>query len=1112
MHKNPQNPYRSSVVRASAGSGKTYQLSRRFLFLVGAGAIPSTILTVTFTKKAAAEMRARILDLAAKLLANREEQVLFEQQLAIFYEHRENQHAPRPLTAMETAARILASTQSLRISTIDSILLEWLKKFPFEASGEGALLIPPRFELMSQYKEEKNHRRSWYRTLKGIMETSDDAISKILENPENLHLIDLENRLKELSRHDSFLWLLKQQRPHLHNRLVDHPITDDWGDTGEKGLLEALAPSLRSLGQILSRDRQSELGMGLLGESLSGLRESRFLTAGAQVHGGTFRSPKKDSYAHEIATINNLSRSYFSFLQKNRLNQTGSILMQVFQNYQAASSQLKFEEGSLSFADLIKGGFHLFTHDQAAGARYLLNRSIRHLLLDEFQDTSVLQWTVFKEMAGEMLSGEGFRSADDLDPTLFIVGDSKQSIYGFREADAEILATAAEFMLARSALDIELSSSYRTHPLLLDFVNQCMQDVMDDFPRHEAARDSKGDAVIRGNASLLISPLFTGEEGKLSAIDAEADFIATTLHGRLTQHHKVFDKHLGRYRDLRAADCAILYRASTHARTYAAALRARGISVRIQEGKSFFNRPEILDLIALCRLMAYPNDIQAAFHVLKSPLVGIEDSVLLNALRAGKIVIDSDASLRHSDQVAPLLDSLGEAAQILKQFFAARHLTRPYMCLQEFCEQGSWLQNYTDAFDNEEGLLAAANLQKFMELVLQTDNAAQLSWMQVLRAILDKEKEETISLASVSEDSVQLMTIHKSKGLEWPLVVVTGTGEEWEKADLYWAKLKDSSLGTGLAYVGRRSDLPDDDAHFQFLSKIIGDEALRENYRLLYVALTRAQFEIVVTGFHRRPKDETSYFHGLLRAAALHSGAAPFRDDPRCLYQEAGDDFALKNSETIESSNEKEHSQAHLTMLESWRAVAASGPGVKILAPARLLSDETPPGSALSLPFAAEAGTYIHKALEATIKAQDFIGEEYWATLRRHHPRETFLKAWILVEAEKQKVMASEVWRELRNDALQLEAEVPIAYLKDDMLVRGVIDLLIQKSAREWWVVDYKTSWEALRGGDLHELCYKKKYDQQLALYREGVQRLYPESDISCAIFFTAQQQLVFLA
>ena len=149
LQLSPQNPYESYIVPASAGSGKTYQLSRRFLNLVGAGADPGAILTVTFTRKAAGEMRSRILEEATQLISNRDAQVAFEQRLADYRSaansvDRTTHSAslgrdPRllaPLRSAEHTGRlILASSQLLRITTIDSLFYEWVAKFPWEASA-----------------------------------------------------------------------------------------------------------------------------------------------------------------------------------------------------------------------------------------------------------------------------------------------------------------------------------------------------------------------------------------------------------------------------------------------------------------------------------------------------------------------------------------------------------------------------------------------------------------------------------------------------------------------------------------------------------------------------------------------------------------------------------------------------------------------------------------------------------------------------------------------------------------------------------------------------------------------------------------------------------------
>ncbi|RZA10170.1 MAG: hypothetical protein EOP10_35220, partial [Proteobacteria bacterium] len=336
-----------------------------------------------------------------------------------------------------------------------------------------------------------------------------------------------------------------------------------------------------------------------------------------------------------------------------------------------------------------------------------------------------------------------------------------------------------------------------------------------------------------------------------------------------------------------------------------------------------------------------------------------------------------------------------------------------------------------------------------------TDANAHLSWMEVLAQLEGREKEKAVSLSTVSDDAIQLMTIHKAKGLEWPLVVLCGTGEEWERDDLYWAKLKDSSLGTGLSYIGRRSELPMADPHFHALTKNLTEEALRENHRLLYVALTRAQFELIVTGFQKKDKEE-SYFHGLLRQTAESLGFGKADEDERCLILTAQDPMPMAQQRPSEIKRRLN--------LNQFKSHSPQNAAVKILAPARLLGDKgfaptAGSGSGLTLPYPTEAGTYIHKALEQSMKGLEFSGELYWQSLRRHHPKNDFTQAFQTIESEKDKILRSPSWKTLSEGRIALEAELPIAYLKDKILVRGVIDLLIQKVPGEWLIVDYKTSW-----------------------------------------------------
>ena len=178
---NPQNPYSSYIVSASAGCGKTYQLSRRFLFLVGAGAEPSSILTVTFTKKAASEMKERILEDATELIKNEDAAKEYNEALEEFrnYSQSFSEHPLEPaIDAKEVGKLILESSQRLRVSTIDSTYLDWYRKFPWEAKAEGEYLLPPMFDMATTAVNAELDEKAWELTVKDIM-TEDKTLKAI---------------------------------------------------------------------------------------------------------------------------------------------------------------------------------------------------------------------------------------------------------------------------------------------------------------------------------------------------------------------------------------------------------------------------------------------------------------------------------------------------------------------------------------------------------------------------------------------------------------------------------------------------------------------------------------------------------------------------------------------------------------------------------------------------------------------------------------------------------------------------------------------------------------------------------------------------------------------
>ena len=263
----------------------------------------------------------------------------------------------------------------------------------------------------------------------------------------------------------------------------------------------------------------------------------------------------------------------------------------------------------------------------------------KHLMLDEFQDTSQLQWMIFERLAKDLLAGS---HEDNGTPpsSVFIVGDKKQSIYRFREADPSLMEAAKVSLTPLGANAIQMSESYRSASLILDMVNAVFADktLIKDFPNHLPAKirqmSSHGLATY---GSVCIYPLDAGEkkpENTESAYEQQAQQIADHIQQATSgqMQLKVFDEKSKIWRTPKYSDFVILYPKKTHAPLLEEALRARSIPCQKEEKQGFFERPEIVDLRALVTWLTWSADTLALCTVLRSPICGLSDQTLMKLL------------------------------------------------------------------------------------------------------------------------------------------------------------------------------------------------------------------------------------------------------------------------------------------------------------------------------------------------------------------------------------------------------------------------------------------------------------------------------------------------
>jgi ATP-dependent exoDNAse (exonuclease V) beta subunit len=585
MTVSPQNPYESYIVEASAGTGKTYQLSRRFLFLVGAGAAPGSILTITFTVKAAGEMRARILEEATRLLFDPTFQIEFEAALADFLKSAVTANAskgfnPRiPRTAKETAKEILSSTQLLKISTIDSLFNQWVAKFPWESGidDHGQSQMPTPFRIMDSLTKTDIDRLAWndvFGQFDDVSINSLDILEHYEKNPKGP--FNVIKTLEELNRQNSFLWKLRQES---EAEVYHHPLPSECGipmPKDEADLVRSIQGPLAACAAVTTNP--DEILSRLAEETLDALLDCKIITKSEmKVSGIKIKGKKRDALASEISVIDAAISNFNNEGKVTALNRAGLALYQIYVDWTKARESRKSADKFIEFRDLSKGAYRLFNRADGLGATWLIQKSVRHLMIDEFQDTSLLQWSIFKKLSEELLSGQYNCDLDGLGTSVFIVGDAKQSIYGFREGDPIVLEMARSTFRDFDKAEIPLDSSFRTAQIILDFVNAYFSDhTIAGFRHHATAKPMNDRPHVPNCGKILIRELFMGDdEESTKPVEKEAAFLAATLRNAISEPEgfPVYDKKTEKFRPLRPEDCCILYRSSTNVAIFEDALR-----------------------------------------------------------------------------------------------------------------------------------------------------------------------------------------------------------------------------------------------------------------------------------------------------------------------------------------------------------------------------------------------------------------------------------------------------------------------------------------------------------------------------------------------------------
>ncbi len=876
---NPLDPSASIVIEACAGSGKTWLLVSRIVRILLSGAQFSEILAITFTRKAAREMQNRLRDWL-KLMA-----FAPEHETRAFL--RERFLSEAEIDSLLPKARNLFEASlatPMAITTFHGWFLEILRRAPLSSNLAGATLA----ESVSPLMEE-----AWQRFAEGLQ--ADE------KNPAAIHLMalfaeyGLYNTRKLLTgflekRAEWWAYTLGEKDPpgfaleKLRSELGVDPGEDILGkfrsDSALAGLLAEYAVLLG-----MNTDGDRALALELEAALSCGLTEFEAVWPVFFTGAGGLRV-RKESAAQE-KRLGCAGQARFIVLHREiggrleavrnalvhhriyRFNEAGFHAGNALLGYY---QELKEELGVIDFADVEWRTYTLLNHSEHAEyMQYKLDSRYRHILLDEFQDTNPFQWQILKSwFAASNQAG--------LRPSVFMVGDPKQSIYRFRGAEARLFDVASGFLRQEyGAVSLSQNLSRRSSPVVIDCVNR----VFPDFARHEAARRD-----LPGRVEVLPLPDSAGEEVEASAVfrnplkEKRIEAADRKLEMEANAFAQKVREIVGRYpirnpdgttRAARYGDIMVLVRKRAGLDVYEKALKALAIPYIGSNRGGLLGTLEALDIAALLAFLIAPfADLHLA-QVLKSPIFGCSDDDLssLAAIREGSWW----QRLRQADRDT----RLGEACLLLEAWMKKTGTLPVHDLLDAIYFEGDLVNRYRDAAPESMKASVVANLQAFLELALEVDSGRYPSlpkFMAELAVMRSSEEAPDEGIPGEADNAVRFHTIHVAKGLESPIVWLLGANDSGgAREDNYgvicdWPPEEESPSHFSLHSVKEEKGA----ARMAYFELEAG-HAEREDDNLLYVAMTRAAQALFVSGAPGRAS--RSWYLRIADAAVEPEGYVP---------------------------------------------------------------------------------------------------------------------------------------------------------------------------------------------------------------------------------------------
>jgi ATP-dependent helicase/nuclease subunit A len=1109
------DPVAHASLSASAGTGKTQVLTARVLRLLLQGARPESILCLTFTKAAAAEMANRIGERLSRWVR------LKESELGTDLLHLgESNDPPTRERARQLFAKVLDCPGGLKIQTIHSFAQSLLAAFPAEAG------VTPGFRPIEGRAEQELVRRTLADLMANAEADGDDALigdvqclSRRLGEAGAIEYLQAcarrQEALKALGPAAGIEPQIRKLMELPEESLEDY-ISERCGDDGfDCDLLRAVAETNRRWGKQTGLEHAETIEDWL---ALTPIERTAalpdILKVVKRVYPGQAKvDPEYEKRAGHFAT---LIGELLQLQNGARLAADMAAGLRAGQAFANAYTKAKRAAGVADFNDLIEWTRHLLKQPGMGDwVRYKLDRQVDHVLVDEAQDTNAAQWEIINHLVDEFFSGSS--ESEGRSRTLFMVGDFKQAIYGFQGSDPRKFQDAKEAFKRRAAAvstgddlfsyqrgasefrDLSIAASFRSAQPVLDVVDAVIETVgpqalalTEAPPPHRAHHQDRPGSVELWQPFAVEDSPDDSDEGEERWVALRDRHYADVLAERIRLMVEEAPVLASTGRPLSPGDILVLVRSRGElASLIVARLFSAGVPVAGVDRLHLHEPLAVQDLLAAMKFAVQPNDDLSLACLLVSPLIGW-DQEQLRELAFGRSV----SLWRELRRRAGENEALGAAHEALGELLRIADFTTPSRFLETILTGP--MQGRCKLYSRL-GMAARDAIDELMNSALEFEHNETasldrfLSWFS--RGTVDVQRDP-----GQAANEVRVMTVHGAKGLEAPVVILADATADPERLGRTPLTVDIEVAGAGLAPLLR----PKKDEIAPPFDAIIADQKkrdLEEHMRLLYVALTRAADRLIVSGVMPKAKKDGSdprpanCWHRIVEQAMGKLEALPAVGHVGLWYGSGG---AARPKRT------KDKVVLPANVVPRWAQIPApvEARPPRPLAPSAIaVDDESAPPPSDAMRAAALRGIWIHQLLERLPAVE--------ASARPGMANRWLQRSAGVSDADVRDEIARQVCGILSNPQFaslfgpNSLGEAPLAAtLPDGRVIAGTADrLLIEETSVS--VLDFKTG----RVPD-SAASIPAAHLAQMQAYTAALQVIFPERRVRAALLYTAGPQL----